>query len=64
VSLLQSCSTARHRGQSKRLGKPNREQPRQFSTLNALEVIANTLGITIFDLFDRVRSKATGKNTK
>jgi transcriptional regulator with XRE-family HTH domain len=28
-------------------------------TLNAMEVIANALGLTIFDLFDRVRAEPT-----
>ena len=26
-------------------------------TLNAIEVVANALGLTVFDLFDRVREK-------
>lgn len=30
-------------------------------TINALEVIANTLGLTVFELFDRVREQATPK---
>ncbi len=36
-------------------------------TLNAIEVIAGSLGMTVFDLFDRVREHAiatTSKNTK
>jgi len=28
-------------------------------TLNAMEVIANALGLTIFDLFERVRAEPT-----
>jgi transcriptional regulator with XRE-family HTH domain len=28
-------------------------------TLNAMEVIANALGLTIFDLFDRIRAEGT-----
>jgi transcriptional regulator with XRE-family HTH domain len=30
-------------------------------TLNAIEVVANTLGITLFELFDRVRDLQDGK---
>jgi transcriptional regulator with XRE-family HTH domain len=28
-------------------------------TLNAMEVIANALGVTVFDLFDRIRPTET-----
>lgn len=28
-------------------------------TLNAMEVIANSLGLTVFDLFDRLRSEGS-----
>lgn len=31
------------------------ENGRANPTLNAIEVIANTLGLTVFELFDRVR---------
>ena len=31
------------------------ENGRANPTLNAIEVIANTLGLTVFDLFDKVR---------
>jgi len=30
-------------------------------TINALEVIANTLGLTVFELFDRVRESVPVK---
>jgi transcriptional regulator with XRE-family HTH domain len=30
-------------------------------TLNAMEVIANALGLTIFDLFDRIRAESARK---
>lgn len=33
------------------------ENGRANPTLNAVEVIANTLGMTVFELFDRVREK-------
>lgn len=33
------------------------ENGRANPTLNAIEVIATSLGITVFDLFDRVRMK-------
>jgi transcriptional regulator with XRE-family HTH domain len=33
------------------------ENGRANPTLNAIEVIANTLGMTVFELFDRVREK-------
>lgn len=32
-------------------------------TLNAVEVIANTLGMSVFDLFDRVKDLSKGSNT-
>lgn len=32
------------------------ENGRANPTLNALEVVANTLGLTIFELFDRVKA--------
>lgn len=32
-------------------------------TLNAIEVIASSLGMTVFDLFDRVRQEEIGKNS-
>jgi transcriptional regulator with XRE-family HTH domain len=31
-------------------------------SLNAMEVIANALDLTIFDLFDRMRTKSPRKN--
>ncbi len=34
------------------------ENGRANPTLNAIEVIAASLGMTVFDLFDRVRIKA------
>ena len=48
------------------------ENGRANPTLNAIEVIANTLGLTVFDLFDKVREMqrrgrgfdATTKRTK
>ena len=33
------------------------ENGRANPTINAIEVIANTLGMTVFDLFDRVREQ-------
>lgn len=33
------------------------ENGRANPTINAVEVIANTLGITVFELFDRVREQ-------
>jgi transcriptional regulator with XRE-family HTH domain len=33
------------------------ENGRANPTLNAVEVIANTLGLTVFELFDRVREQ-------
>jgi transcriptional regulator with XRE-family HTH domain len=33
------------------------ENGRANPTLNAVEVIANTLGMTVFELFDRVREQ-------
>jgi transcriptional regulator with XRE-family HTH domain len=30
-------------------------------TLNAIEVIANALGMTVFDLFDQIRPAATAR---
>lgn len=33
-------------------------------TLNAIEVIANALGMTVFELFDRVREQAKSKAFK
>jgi transcriptional regulator with XRE-family HTH domain len=33
-------------------------------TINALEVVANALGMTIFDLFDRVREQSPTKAQK
>jgi transcriptional regulator with XRE-family HTH domain len=35
------------------------ENGRANPTLNALEVIANTLGLTIFEMFDRVKVTRT-----
>jgi transcriptional regulator with XRE-family HTH domain len=35
------------------------ENGRANPTLNALEVIANTLGLSVFELFDRVRKTRT-----
>ena len=45
------------------------ENGRANPTINAVEVIANTLGLTVFDLFDRVRElqprgKKSGAATK
>lgn len=44
------------------------ENGRANPTLNAIEVIANTLGLTVFELFDRVREKVPAprkrKNSK
>ncbi len=48
------------------------ENGRANPTLNAIEVIANTLGLTVFDLFDKVKEiprrgkspDATAKRTK
>ena len=48
------------------------ENGRANPTLNAIEVLANTLGLTVFDLFDKVREMqrrgrgfdATTKRTK
>ena len=31
-------------------------------TLNAIEVIANALGLTVFDLFDKMRAKTPRRN--
>lgn len=33
-------------------------------TLNAIEVIANALGLTVFELFDRVRETGTPQSKK
>jgi transcriptional regulator with XRE-family HTH domain len=33
-------------------------------SLNALEVIANTLGLTVFELFDHVRDKASLRRSR
>ena len=33
------------------------ENGRANPTINAIEVIANTLGLTVFELFDRVRER-------
>lgn len=33
-------------------------------TINAIEVIANALGMTVFELFDRVREKVPPKGKK
>lgn len=37
------------------------ENGRANPTLNAVEVIANTLGLTVFELFDRVKELAPSK---
>ena len=37
------------------------ENGRANPTLNAVEVIANTLGMTVFELFDRVREQVPMK---
>lgn len=37
------------------------ENGRANPTLNAIEVIAASLGMTVFDLFDRVRAEASAK---
>ena len=40
------------------------ENGRANPTLNAIEVIANTLGLTVFELFDRVREQLLPKQQK
>jgi len=40
------------------------ENGRANPTLNAIEVIANTLGMTVFDLIDRVREQMPVKGKK
>jgi transcriptional regulator with XRE-family HTH domain len=35
------------------------ERGRANPTINAIEVIANALGMTVFELFDRVREKVS-----
>lgn len=40
------------------------ENGRANPTLNAIEVIANALGMTVFELFDRVREQAKAKAFK
>jgi transcriptional regulator with XRE-family HTH domain len=37
------------------------ENGRANPTLNALEVIANGLGLTVFELFDRVKGTRSGR---
>ena len=37
------------------------ENGRANPTINALEVIAHALGITVFELFDRVREQSEGQ---
>ena len=40
------------------------ENGRANPSLNAMEVIANALGLTIFDLFDKVRADAAKRRSR
>jgi transcriptional regulator with XRE-family HTH domain len=40
------------------------ENGRANPTLNAIEVIANTLGLTVFELFDQVRERVPAPRTR
>jgi transcriptional regulator with XRE-family HTH domain len=40
------------------------ENGRANPTINAIEVIANALGMTVFELFDRVRELTPSKSIK
>ena len=40
------------------------ENGRANPTINAIEVVANALGLTVFELFDRVREQSPPKKQK